>query len=84
MSWATFNPKHKDLINFMTKISNFKLNLFFLVNGNTYYNIHENSNISILNWVYNTLHNQSTTIKWLNLCSKDFYKINVNLINFKL
>ena len=33
---------------------------FFLVNSNTYYNTHENSNISILNRVYNTLHNQNT------------------------
>ena len=27
------------------------------------------SDISILNWVYNTLHNQSTTIKGFNLYS---------------
>ena len=34
---------------------------FFLeVNNNTYKNMHENSNNSILNRVYNTLHNQST------------------------
>ena len=42
---------------------------FFLVNNNTYYNTHENSNISFLNQVYNTLHNQSTTTKAPNLCS---------------
>ena len=28
---------------------------FFLVNNNTYYNTHENSNISFLNRVYNTI-----------------------------
>ena len=42
---------------------------FFLINHNTYYNTHENSNISFLNRVYNTLHNQSTTIKGHNLYS---------------
>ena len=39
------------------------INYFFLVNSNTYQNTYENSNISVLNWVYNTLHNQSTTTK---------------------
>ena len=42
---------------------------FFLVNHNTYYNTHENSYISVLNRVYNKLHNQSTITKWPNLCS---------------
>ena len=41
----------------------------FLVNINTYYNTHENSNNSVLNRVYNILHNQSTTTKGSNLCS---------------
>ena len=36
---------------------------FLIVNSNTYYNTHENSNISVLNRVYNILHNQSTTTK---------------------
>ena len=35
---------------------------FFLVNSNTYQNIHENNN-NILNWVYNTLYYQNTTTK---------------------
>ena len=41
---------------------------FLLVNSNTYYNIHENNN-SVLNQIYNTLHNQSTTTKWPNFCN---------------
>ena len=32
-------------------------------------NTHENSNINVLNQIYNTLHNQNTTIKEPNLCS---------------
>ena len=41
-----------------------------LIKGaNTYQNTHENSNISILNRVYNTLFNQSTTTKEPNLCN---------------
>ena len=41
-----------------------------LIKGaNIYQNTHENSNISILNRVYNTLLNQSTTTKEPNLCS---------------
>ena len=31
--------------------------IFFRSNRNTYYNTYENSNISILNWVYNILYN---------------------------
>ena len=39
----------------------------FLVNSNTYYNTHENSNISVLNRVYNTLHKQlSFTLALIN------------------
>ena len=41
-----------------------------LIKGtNIYQNTHENSNISILNRVYNTLLNQSITTKKPNLCS---------------
>ena len=41
-----------------------------LIKGaNIYQNTHENSNISILNRVYNTLFNQSTTTKEPNLYS---------------
>ena len=36
------------------------IQIFLEVNNNTYKNMHENSNNSILNRVYNTLHNQST------------------------
>ena len=30
---------------------------FFWINSNNYYNTHENSDISVLNWVYNALDN---------------------------
>ena len=42
---------------------------FSRVSSNTYQNTHKNNNNSILNWVYNTLQNQSTTTKISNLCS---------------
>ena len=41
---------------------------FLIVNSDIYLNTHENSNINILNRVYNTLYNQSTT-KGSNFCS---------------
>lgn len=39
-----------------------KISHFFLVNNNTYQNTYEKNN-SVLNRVYNTLHNQNTTTK---------------------
>ena len=34
--------------------------IYIRVNSNTYQNMHENSNTSVLNWVYNTLQNYNT------------------------
>ena len=45
------------------------MNVFFLVNNNTYLNTHENNNTSVLNRVRNTLYNQNTTTKESNICS---------------
>ena len=71
--FTAFSKKKKK--NIFTKILTFKLKImrllqylckqnvkfFFLVNSNTYQNTHENSNISVLHQVYNTLFNQSIT-----------------------
>ena len=48
------------------------INFFFLVNSNTYQNTHKNSNISVLNQVYNTLHNQNTNTKCLTFVVVDW------------